>query len=322
MFFFHSFHGIGMAVSRSHHILAKIGGGWSGEKKIVQQLIVPPLKFHSFSFFCTEWCSHHCCHLLVQTTPNFDCSARNFQFSGLSWSLTLVSLTMKGAKVTDVADSSSDSKGQNDNDDEKSSPATMKQLFMLADSSDMLLFYVGTVGALVNGTGDPLMMVFFSESLKNLSGDPDDLLKDMTQVAYIMITLGCILLVFAALQYYCFSMLTKRLTHKLRMAWFKAVVRQDIGWFDTNNAGEMPGRISSALIAYETAMGGKFSEGIQFFSTLITGLVIGFYYNAYVALVIFGCVPFGERFFQSLTNFISYKITDYKSVVNLIHSNI
>merc|ERR1711991_866591 len=167
----------------------------------------------------------------------------------------------------------------------------MRDLFMLADSQDMLLFGLGSIGAIGNGTGDPLMMVFFAESLKSLSGDPNNLLKEMTRVAYIMIILGGILLVFAAAQYYCFSMLTKRLTHKLRMTWFKAVVRQDIGWFDTNNAGEMPGRISSALIAYEDAMGGKFSEGIQFTSTLVTGMIIGFIYNAYVALVIFGCVP-------------------------------
>ena len=194
---------------------------------------------------------------------------------------------MKGAKVADAVIDSNDAKS-----DGKAPTATLRQLFMLADSEDYALFYAGTIGALVNGTGDPLMMVFFAESLKSLSGHPDDLLKEMTRVAYIMIILGCILLVFATLQYYCYSMLTKRLTHKLRMAWFRAVIRQDIGWFDTNSAGEMPGRISSALIAYETAMGGKFSEGIQFTSTLVTGLFIGFYYNAYVALVIFGCVPF------------------------------
>ena len=195
---------------------------------------------------------------------------------------------MKDAKVA-VADGSGAAKALEN--DEKEEDATMRDLFMLADSQDMLLFGLGSIGAIGNGTGDPLMMVFFAESLKSLSGDPNNLLKEMTRVAYIMIILGGILLVFAAAQYYCFSMLTKRLTHKLRMTWFKAVVRQDIGWFDTNNAGEMPGRISSALIAYEDAMGGKFSEGIQFTSTLVTGMIIGFLYNAYVALVIFGCVP-------------------------------
>ena len=89
-------------------------------------------------------------------------------------------------------------------------------------------------------------------------------MEAMTEVAIWMTIVGCILFVAGGIQYACFTALSKRLTQKMREKWFAAVARQDLAWFDMNDAGEMPGRISSALVSYQTGVGPKFSETIQF----------------------------------------------------------
>jgi ATP-binding cassette subfamily B (MDR/TAP) protein 1 len=136
--------------------------------------------------------------------------------------------------------------------------ASLSEMCMLAERDDYLLFFFGCLGAMINGTGDPLMMLFFSEGLQNLSGDVDDMYESMVKVAIMMCLVGLGLFFGAWLQYACFTALAKRMTQKLREEWFKAVVRQDVGWFDVNSPGEMPGRISSALVNYEEGIGSKF----------------------------------------------------------------
>ena len=133
-------------------------------------------------------------------------------------------------------------------------------------------------------------MIMFGESLSSLT-NPDTMLKDLTTLAYWLIYLGIAVLVLGTLQYGCFVAVAKRQTQRLRKNWFKSILRQDIGWFDVNEPQEMPGRISSATFSYEQGIGKKAAEGLQFFATFVGGVVIALYYNIFVALVVFGCLP-------------------------------
>ncbi len=169
--------------------------------------------------------------------------------------------------------------------------ASMSEMLMLAERYDYVLLGLGIFGSCINGLGDPLLMVFFTEALKELSGDPEEILDAMTIVAYYMIGLGVLMLFGGILQYGAFTMFSKRMAQKLRESWFRAVMRQNIGWFDVNNPGEMPGRISSSIVQYEEGVGRKMAEFFQFSTTTICGLIIGFFYNIYVSLLIFGVVP-------------------------------
>lgn len=54
--------------------------------------------------------------------------------------------------------------------------ATVSELFMLADSNDWILIVTGTVFAILQGIGQPLVMVLFANSMQAMS-DPSDALK-------------------------------------------------------------------------------------------------------------------------------------------------
>ena len=165
-----------------------------------------------------------------------------------------------------------------------------RDLFMLAGTEEYVLLTVGLLFALVNGLGDPLMIVLFSESLSALS-DPDDTLKVMSDVAVLFVILGGVLQVAATVQYGCFTKVAKTLSVRMRKKWLTSLLRQDIEYFDRNDASGIPGKMSSAMVSYEEGIGAKLGLGLQFFSGFLAGMVIAFVYNAYVALITLAAMP-------------------------------
>ena len=63
---------------------------------------------------------------------------------------------------------------------------------------------LGVVAALVNGLGDPILIVLFSSSLSALA-DPKEALKEMSEVALIFLYVGGGLMLAAFVQYVCFT---------------------------------------------------------------------------------------------------------------------
>ena len=168
--------------------------------------------------------------------------------------------------------------------------ASVADMMLLAEPWDYQLVAMGMVGSVVNGLGDPLMMVFFADSLKALS-DTSDALKTMERVAVMMVIVGGVLHVAASIQYACFSTFAKRQARKFREAWFRALLRQDIAYFDANDPAEMPGRIAEAIVKLQEGCGVKMGLGAQHLSGFLSGIIIAFFYNIYVALVVLSIMP-------------------------------
>ena len=72
-------------------------------------------------------------------------------------------------------------------------------------------------------------------------------------------------------QQFCFELAGSRMSVTLREAWFRAVLRQDVAWFDANNPGELPTIITSASLKYQDACSKKLGEGLQFLTTGVAG---------------------------------------------------
>lgn len=108
-------------------------------------------------------------------------------------------------------------------------------------------------------------------------------------------------------QYTFLSLASVRQSKKLREAYLKAMLKQDITWFDKSGAGALVQRItgylctlsnsniSSDTVIIEDAIGGSMGSGIQFLSTFLTGFIIGFVYGWKLALVLVSVTPLLAR---------------------------
>ncbi|KAG7547087.1 ABC transporter type 1 transmembrane domain [Arabidopsis suecica] len=167
------------------------------------------------------------------------------------------------------------------------------KLFSFADKTDVVLMTVGTIAAMGNGLTQPLMTLIFGQ-LINAFGttDPDHMVREVWKVAVKFIYLAVYSCVVAFLQVSCWMVTGERQSATIRGLYLKTILRQDIGYFDTEtNTGEVIGRMSGDTILIQDAMGEKVGKFIQLAMTFFGGFVIAFSKGWRLTLVLCSCIP-------------------------------
>ena len=175
-------------------------------------------------------------------------------------------------------------------EEDETSIASLREVYMLADKSDLLVLCCGVVFAAINGLGDPVLIVLFSNSLSALT-DPKDAVRVMSKIALIFVGVGAGLQVAATIQYICFTRVAKNLTIRMRKRWYAALLRQETRWFDENNPSGLAAKMAATMLSYEQGLGGQLGLGVQFFSGFLGSVIIAFVFNAYVALLTVAAMP-------------------------------
>ncbi|KAM4791015.1 ATP-binding cassette sub-family B member 5 isoform 2-T3 [Cyanocitta cristata] len=183
------------------------------------------------------------------------------------------------------------------------------ELFCYADGVDILLMVVGLVAAAANGTGMPLMIIIFGEMTNSfvLSGvesngtsgnssscpsDPGvDIEGEMTKFAYYYVGIGFAVLILSIIQVWTFLVAATRQTARIRQKFFFAVLHQEMAWFDTTQIGTLNTRLTDDINTIREGIGDKISIFLQFFSTFVSGLIIGFIYGWKLTLVVMSVSP-------------------------------
>ncbi|NWT79045.1 MDR1 protein, partial [Lanius ludovicianus] len=181
--------------------------------------------------------------------------------------------------------------------------------FCYADWVDVLLMIVGLVAAAANGTGMPLMIIIFGEMTNSfvLSGvesndtsvnssscpsDPSvDIEGEMTKFAYYYVAIGFAVLILSIIQVWTFLVTATRQTARIRQKFFFAVLHQEMAWFDTTQIGTLNTRLTDDINTIHKGIGDKISIFLQFFSTFVSGLIIGFIYGWKLTLVVMSVSP-------------------------------
>ncbi|KAI6037709.1 P-loop containing nucleoside triphosphate hydrolase protein [Pisolithus marmoratus] len=99
--------------------------------------------------------------------------------------------------------------------------------------------------------------------------------------------------VITAIQYHVFTLTASNLTAKLRMLSFRAILRQDVQFFDRaeNNTGALTSRVNDNPQKIEGLAGVTLGAIIHAVTTLFGGLIIGLSYAWKPALVGMACAP-------------------------------
>ena len=126
--------------------------------------------------------------------------------------------------------------------------------FRFSDKLDVLLIVLGTLSAMGHGAALPLQFIVFGDLMNSFIDfakyqtpnvtQPFDLDKQMTKFAlyYVYIAVGTIVVAYG--QMGLWSLTATRQVKKMRLAFFKSVLKQDIGWFDTTDPGELNSRLT------------------------------------------------------------------------------
>ncbi|XP_069770399.1 ATP-dependent translocase ABCB1 isoform X2 [Narcine bancroftii] len=179
-------------------------------------------------------------------------------------------------------------------------------LFRYADCEDKLLMVLGSVAAIIHGTALPLMVIVFGDMtdsfvhhgfVKNLTGNStlnvteETLEEQMTRFSYYYVGIGAGVLIVAFMQISFWSLAAARQTKKMRKEFFHAVLRQEIGWFDVSEVGEINTRLTDDISKINDGIGDKIGILIQSLTSFVAGFVVGFVKGWKLALVILAVSP-------------------------------
>ncbi|KAF8008245.1 hypothetical protein BT93_K2039 [Corymbia citriodora subsp. variegata] len=171
-------------------------------------------------------------------------------------------------------------------EDEKINTVPFHKLFLFADFTDMVLMIVGTMGAVGNGLGMPLMTVLFGQLIDSFGTNQHnkDVVHHVSKISLQFIYLAAFTGVTAFLR--------ERQAARIRGLYLRAILRQDIAFFDKEtNKGEVVGRMSGDTILIQEAMGEKVGKFIQLMSTFFGGFIIAFIKGWLLALVMLSSIP-------------------------------
>ncbi|EEF47169.1 ABC transporter B family member 11 [Ricinus communis] len=178
--------------------------------------------------------------------------------------------------------------------EEKTNSVPFHKLFSFADSVDIVLMIIGTIGALGNGLSMPLMTIFLGDTIDAFGNNQNnqDVVDVVSKVSLKFVYLGIGSSVASFLQVVCWMVTGERQAARIRGLYLKTILRQDIAFFDKEtNTGEVIGRMSGDTVLIQDAMGEKVGKFLQLVSTFLGGFVIAFVKGWLLTLVMLSSLP-------------------------------
>lgn len=185
---------------------------------------------------------------------------------------------------------------EDDMDDEVEPPKTVGLfgLFKYSTKLDILLVMLGFLGALVNGGSLPWYSYFFGRFVNQISKatDKHQMMDEVQKICIDMAALSAIVIVGAYIQITCWRMVGERAAHRIRREYLRAVLRQDVTFFDTQlSTGDIMHGISSDVAQIQEVMGEKMAHFIHHICTFINGYVVGFLKSWQISLAVLAVTP-------------------------------
>ncbi|CAD6197152.1 unnamed protein product [Caenorhabditis auriculariae] len=182
----------------------------------------------------------------------------------------------------------------------------LRKLYRYTTTFEKFLLLLGTCVALVTGAGYPLMSIlqgrvtqaFVKEDIylnnpntPGLNYTTTDFNHDVMSVVwgYAAMTVG--MWIAGQVQVTCFLYVCEQMNNRMRQNFVKAILRQDIPWFDTNHSGTLATKLFDNLERVKEGTGDKIGMMFQFLSQFITGFVVAFTHSWKLTLVMLAMTP-------------------------------
>ncbi|KAK4417716.1 ABC transporter B family member 15 [Sesamum alatum] len=179
-----------------------------------------------------------------------------------------------------------------------SSGISFGSIFMHADGWDTLLMGLGFLGAFGDGVSMPAMLLVTSKLMNSFGSSQtsvaDDFTHSINKNALVLCYMACVQWVACFLEGYCWTRTAERQASRLRTRYLKAVMRQDVGYFDLHvtSTAEVIESVSSDSLVIQDAISEKVPVFVMNLSTFFGSYIAAFIMLWRLAIVGFPFVVF------------------------------
>ena len=173
---------------------------------------------------------------------------------------------------------------------------TLIKLIGSFNKKEIPLMLVGLFASIIAGGGNPTQSVFFAESIVTLSLPPSEYgqlesKQDFWALMYLM--LGIVQFLAFCAQGIAFAICSERLIHRARKEAFRAMLRQDIAFFDKeeNSAGALTSFLSTETTHLAGMSGSTLGTLLVVTTTLVAAITLSVAIGWKLALVCTATIP-------------------------------
>ncbi|KAI0361184.1 multidrug resistance protein 1 [Trametes cingulata] len=155
-------------------------------------------------------------------------------------------------------------------------------------------YIIATIAAILNGAAYPALGVIFARGINGFSDTTNAQRRfdgDRNALWFFVIAVAGMLV--NTVQHYCFGSTAALLAARLRTMNFRAILRQDIEYFDKdeNNTGQLTASLSGNPQKVHGLVGVTLSVIVQSVATIVIGAVLGLSFAWQLGLVGIACMP-------------------------------
>ncbi|WFD35699.1 ABC-type xenobiotic transporter [Malassezia cuniculi] len=183
-------------------------------------------------------------------------------------------------------------------------PAKLGDLFRYATPTERLLNWIGIVCACIVGIGQPLMTVLLGNLATVFLGTANrniglEEFIDLVHELHDKVNFDALMLVFIGIGTFVFTYIFmaiwvytgETITLRIRRNYLRAILHQDVSYFDRLGAGEITTRIQSDIQLIQEGISDKLPTMMTYVSTFVAGFIVAYIRSWKLALVMTSILP-------------------------------
>ncbi|KAJ2709502.1 hypothetical protein H4R19_004218, partial [Coemansia spiralis] len=188
-------------------------------------------------------------------------------------------------------------------EEERVEPVALLRLFRFATKGDMLLNVAGAFFSCAAGVVTPVMIIVFSQltgvileyQLRVVEGNTDSandyLGRKSRHFCLLFFVLGLAMWVLSFGVNACWAIAAENQGLRIRKLYYRSILRQNIGWFDTVKTGDLTTRITNDVNLVQEGLGEKLGFVIMNVVAFIAAFIIAFVKGWKLTLICLCVIP-------------------------------
>ncbi|KNE72357.1 hypothetical protein AMAG_16841 [Allomyces macrogynus ATCC 38327] len=189
-----------------------------------------------------------------------------------------------------------------------------RALFRFATKKDIFCMAVGTAGAVLNGACLPIFNVIMGDTITMFTDHDrvialskiypgryppavmqalnDAFWNDIVGQIWWILGLAIVTFIVSFLQLGMWQTAGEAQAFRIKQEYFKALLRQEVAYFDDQKRGELTSRITADVEQVQDGIADKVGHTIQYVATFFISFIVAFVKNAYLTGILCCCIPF------------------------------